>query len=162
MCIRDSLVRVRDSNSTLIETDSTLGPGLSSPTMQPEDDTKYAVLAAQQTRLLAVDGEKRTYKELASGPVMTAPSMDSFGWVWTSDPEGVVAYDSSNGKTVRMKLDMKPNTSVTSVRVSPDGARLAFTLTDADGERLQVSGIQRTKTDLSLIHIWTLPTSDLV
>ena len=143
----DLLVRVRDSNSTLIETDSTLGPGLSSPTMQPEDDTKYAVLAAQQTRLLAVDGEKRTYKELASGPVMTAPSMDSFGWVWTSDPEGVVAYDSSNGKTVRMKLDMKPNTSVTSVRVSPDGARLAFTLTDADGERLQVSGIQRTKTD---------------
>lgn len=143
----DLLVRANESGNRLVDVQSTLGPGLSSPAMQPGSDVVYAVLAAQKTRLLSVDGSTGSFRELQTGPVMTAPSMDGFGWVWTSDADGVVAYDSESGKSARMDLDLKPNSTVTSVRVSPDGARLAFTLTDAEGERLLVSGIQRSKSD---------------
>ncbi len=81
---------------------------------------------------------------------LTRPSMDNFGWTWVASESGgeavvhAVAYDESlEPSRAEVSADWLASRSITSLRISQDGARAAMILDD-DGERgLYVAGVIR-------------------
>jgi hypothetical protein len=77
----------------------------------------------------------------SSGPLV-APSVDRFGWAWTSDGTTVVAAKAgAAGGTIR--ADWLTGRTVRSLEVAADGARVAIVSDAADGVRVDVAGVTR-------------------
>ncbi|MDM7853988.1 LpqB family beta-propeller domain-containing protein [Cellulomonas alba] len=77
----------------------------------------------------------------ASGPLV-APSVDRFGWAWTSNGTDVVAAR-AGAAPVTIRADWLAGRTVRSLRVAADGARVAIVSHGADGVRVDVAGVTR-------------------
>lgn len=78
-------------------------------------------------------------------PGLIAPSMDEDGYVWTvpaASPNQIRVFD-AQGKASDLAPALPAGSSIVSLRVSRDGARVAMYLSTDAGPRLIVSGIVR-------------------
>lgn len=92
-------------------------------------------------RLVRVTGKEPAM--LLSGTKLVAPSIDRFGTVWTADVGGPIVVVTPGGDHHDLAAPWLDGREVVSVRVSPEGARVAV-VSRADGATsVQVAGIQR-------------------
>ncbi|ACZ31527.1 hypothetical protein Xcel_2512 [Xylanimonas cellulosilytica DSM 15894] len=94
-----------------------------------------------ETRLVRVTGEEPT--ELIEGLRLVAPSIDPNGAVWTGDTGGPLVVVTPAGDAVSLDVPWLEDRTVASVRVSPEGARVAVVSSGADGTSVHVAGILR-------------------
>lgn len=81
---------------------------------------------------------------LLQGPNLAAPSVDRFGWVWTASGGTVSAVD-GHDPDVSLTPKWLADRTVTAVRVSRDGTRIAVVSTaqDGSGVSIDVAGVAR-------------------
>lgn len=81
---------------------------------------------------------------LLQSPNLAAPSVDRFGWVWTASGGTVSAVD-GHDPDVSLTPKWLADRTVTAVRVSRDGTRIAVVSTaqDGSGVSIDVAGIAR-------------------
>ncbi|MGP5396988.1 LpqB family beta-propeller domain-containing protein [Arthrobacter rhombi] len=97
------------------------------PAMSPADN-RFAFLNGKRTQLFTVD-ESGVAHEATSGQNLLRPSIDVHGWTWTVGNDGrtrVRATPSDtkkDGPSRQVNAGWMSNADVTSLRVSPDGAR---------------------------------------
>ncbi|GAA1990597.1 LpqB family beta-propeller domain-containing protein [Isoptericola halotolerans] len=109
----------------------------------PDDGT--IVVRDGADRLVRVSDEERS--ELLVGESLVAPSVDRFGVVWTADGAGLrVAL--STGGTVTVGADWLRNQTVRSLRVSPEGARIALVTDGPDGTEVWSAAVERDADDV--------------
>ncbi|RKW71643.1 LpqB family beta-propeller domain-containing protein [Galactobacter caseinivorans] len=142
----DEVVRYEDGALRQVEGGDKVGTALSDPTMSPVQEA-YAVLTggSRQLKLLTQDASVRT---LFKGTQLVAPSYDSHSWVWTAQAvpgSPVLAVRAAGGSPVRLEGAWLGKGTVTGLRVSADGTRLAVTVKRSDGDHLLIAGIQRDK-----------------
>jgi hypothetical protein len=80
---------------------------------------------------------------LFAGENVLAPTADVYGFIWSGEQNGTIVAIDSGGHVVTVSAAWLDNRRVESIRVSPDGARIAVVTRDTDGTRLQVAGIIR-------------------
>ncbi|MET1034889.1 MAG: LpqB family beta-propeller domain-containing protein [Arthrobacter sp.] len=117
------------------------------PAMAPGGN-RYAFLNRDRTRLFTVD-ETGDARSALRGSTLLAPSIDIHGWTWTVDPtEGthvhaVPADQDRDGQPREVAAAWMDDATVTSLRISRDGAR-AVVVARVDGEAgVYVSGVIR-------------------
>lgn len=82
---------------------------------------------------------------IVSGGQLAAPSVDRLDWVWTARAtvgSGVLAVG-PQGQVVALTADWLAGRTVTAVRVSRDGARVAVVSVGATGTTVDVAGVVR-------------------
>jgi hypothetical protein len=84
-------------------------------------------------------------KALLQTPARVAPSVDRFGWIWTAT--GAAAAGTVSATDGHNPVDLSPKwlagRTVTGLRVSRDGTRLAVISSGSDGVSIDVAGIVR-------------------
>lgn len=73
------------------------------------------------------------------------PSVDPFGYVWTyatADPENILATAPEQG-SVELPADWLDGAEPVSVRLSPDGTRIAALVPEGDDSAVRVAGVER-------------------
>lgn len=140
----DVVVRYEEGGVRPVEGGTKVGSQLAHPTMSPVQEA-YAVLSGRhrELKLLTQDARVRT---LYQGKDLVAPSYDSHSWVWTAQAvpgSPVLAVRAAGGAPVRLDGAWLGQGSVTGLRVSADGTRLALTVKRSDGDHLLIAGIQR-------------------
>ena len=84
------------------------------------------------------------------GENVLAPSVDIYGYVWTGEELGGIVAIDSNGGNHPVSAAWLDNRRIESIRVSPDGARIAVVTRDTDGTRLQVAGVIRNEAEVPI------------
>ncbi|QAY68867.1 LpqB family beta-propeller domain-containing protein [Xylanimonas protaetiae] len=92
-------------------------------------------------RLVRVTGQSPS--ELLTGTWLLPPSIDRVGTVWTGDRGGPLVVVTPAGDRFALDVDWLEGRTVTSVRVSPEGARVAVVSSGEGGSTVQVAGIVR-------------------
>lgn len=93
------------------------------------------------TRLVRVTGADAPVQLLA-GEGLLAPSTDRFGSVWSGDARRIQVVLAS-GRVVELTAPWLAGRAVESVRVSPEGARVAVVSRGPGGSQAHVAGIMR-------------------
>ena len=110
------------------------------------DVSRIAALSSHRAKLVGIDAAKGTWRELASGVALVAPSYDSFGWVYTGETSNrgtIEVYNPSSGGHVTLSAGWMSGSTVQKLAVSRDGSRLVV-VTEAGGlTEISVAGIQR-------------------
>ncbi|GAA4721001.1 LpqB family beta-propeller domain-containing protein [Isoptericola chiayiensis] len=84
---------------------------------------------------------------LLRGDDLLAPSVDRFGTVWTAvDGRTWVALES--GESFALDVEWLADAQVRSLRVSPEGARIAVVADGADGPEVWVAAVERDADDV--------------
>jgi hypothetical protein len=104
-------------------------------------DGSTVVVRDGEDRLVRVTGDEPT--ELLAGPGLLAPSIDRDGTVWSGEPGGPLTVVTSTGDRHSLAVPWLEGRTVTSVRVSPEGARVAVVSTGVSGTAVQVAGVVR-------------------
>ncbi|HIW99712.1 MAG TPA: GerMN domain-containing protein [Candidatus Nesterenkonia stercoripullorum] len=119
------------------------------PAMPDEAADVYAFLDGEGSDLYHV-GPDLGVSLSFSGEDLVRPSMDNFGWTWTasnaSDEATVHAlpYDESLPRNeVQVSVDWLEGRSITSLRISQDGARAAVVVDDGGERTLYMTGVIR-------------------
>jgi len=121
-----------------------LGASPRSPALAPSGDAVVA-LSADGSELRAASGGN-TAVTLLRGTGLLAPSFDPRSWVWTGrSVQGapLQAVRAGGGDTVSLDEPWLRGLTLTSVRASLDGTRLAITAREGQRELLLVTGIRR-------------------
>lgn len=80
--------------------------------------------------------------ELLSGIDLVAPSVDRFGAVWSGEGDSLLVVLPS-GRTEALRVDWLEGRTVESIRVSPEGARIAIVSGGGGGRQVHVAGVLR-------------------
>jgi len=100
------------------------------------------VMLSHGKQLVTVPTASAGPQVLFSAAHLVAPSVDRFGWSWTSDGTRIVAAKvGSDPATVR--ADWLAGRTIRSVRVAADGARVAIVSDGVDGVHVDVAGVTR-------------------
>ncbi|WP_372697914.1 LpqB family beta-propeller domain-containing protein [Arthrobacter sp. JSM 101049] len=117
------------------------------PAMAPSDN-RYAFLNGKRTRMITVD-ESGVARVAVTGKNLLQPSIDVHGWTWTVGNDGrtriraTPADTEKDGPSRLVNAGWMAQAKVTSLRVSPDGAR-ALVVATIDGDAgVYVTGIIR-------------------
>lgn len=148
------------------------------PTMNTDADT-FAFLNGEGDTM-HIANQNGGLDLLATGNDLTAPSMDTANWVWTvSHPEDsdddsedsesedqdsqILAAPATIGNTEvrQISADWLDSETISSLKVSPDGARAAIVVGSGEDAELQVAGIVRDSsgTPMALSQPTTVDTS---
>lgn len=92
-----------------------------------------------------------------TGTGLVGPSMDRHGWIWTADasnPGVFTALTTSGGTAVTLEAPWLAGSTVDSIAVSRDGARMAVLSRSGGIQALEVSGVVRATdgTPLTLVE----------
>src|SRR5690606_25160312 len=96
-------------------------------------------------RLVRLGEEGRS--ELLAGPELVPPSVDRFGTVWTA-VGGDLRVALPTGGVVPVEAEWLADLSVRSLRVAPEGARIALVTDGPDGPEVWVAAIERDAEDV--------------
>jgi hypothetical protein len=112
-----------------------------------ENKTTAAVLAGDGRVDAVVQGEKPIV--LDRRPALTAPSIDSFSYVWSAQSASArsISAFALDGTQHSIKTGLPRDAGIISMSVSRDGARLLLYLSTSRGPRLAVAGIIRDRTN---------------
>ncbi|MBM6621020.1 GerMN domain-containing protein [Micrococcaceae bacterium RIT802] len=117
------------------------------PAMAPADN-RYAFLNGDRTKMVTVN-EAGVARVAVTGENLLRPSIDIHGWTWTVGNDGrtrvrVTPSDTGkDGASRQVNSGWMGNAQVTSLRVSPDGAR-ALVVATVDGKPgVYITGIIR-------------------
>jgi hypothetical protein len=105
----------------------------------PSDDP--VVVRVGTSTLVRVTGPEAPV-ELMSGIDLAPPSVDRFGAVWSGEGSSILVALPS-GRTEPVAADWLEGRTVESVRVSPEGARIAVVSGGSGGRQVHVAGIVR-------------------
>lgn len=125
--------------------DSLVGSEPSDPAMN-RDTTEFAALTQDQTSLVTFSTSGPDPVERFTGTALTAPSVDSDGWVWSGDQSGeirAVELAQSDGEPVTVEADWLDSRTVTSLKISRGGTRALMVVADGDSSQVLVSGVRR-------------------
>lgn len=109
------------------------------------DGEVWVVLDGRQ-RLVLLPPEAGPPEVVLTGRDLLPPSIDRFGWVWTGerDSDGALTAVASDGRVVTVDAALLADSTISSFRVSRDGARIAVAAVDADGRTaIHVASIVR-------------------
>lgn len=84
---------------------------------------------------------------LLSGDDVLPPSVDRFDTVWTA-VDGSLWVAVPSGETFELEVEWLASTPVRSLRVSPEGARVAVVVQGSDGPEVWVAAIERDADDV--------------
>ncbi|MBU4214628.1 MAG: hypothetical protein KJ792_08240 [Actinobacteria bacterium] len=146
MLAGDSLVQLTNGALTPVAGIATLaGLGARAPAVDLAGNVRVALSGTGSLVRLPTSGPDAVV--LASGGNLAAPSVDRFDWVWTARQlpgEGLTAVGSA-GQVVRLAVDWLAGRTVTALRVSRDGTRVAVVSVGDSGTSIDVAGIVRDK-----------------
>ncbi|GAB2465526.1 LpqB family beta-propeller domain-containing protein [Xylanimonas ulmi] len=91
-------------------------------------------------RLVRVTGDPTA---LLQGTTLLAPSVDRFGAVWSGEPTGPIQVVLPSGGVYPVAAPWLDGRTVTSLAVSPEGARVALVSVGQGGTQVQVAGVVR-------------------
>ncbi|WP_417218901.1 LpqB family beta-propeller domain-containing protein [Arthrobacter sp.] len=117
------------------------------PAMAPADN-RFAFLNGDRTKMITVN-ESGAARVAATGTDLLPPSIDIHGWTWTVGDNGrtriraTPADRDKNGPSRQVNSGWMGNADVTSLRVSPDGARALVIATVNGKPGVYVTGIIR-------------------
>jgi hypothetical protein len=139
----DRLYRVEDGR--LVEHDLTIDLSGTDPTaLAVSPGTTPIVVRNGDDQIVNVSlDEGDGPVPLLEGPELAAPSVDKFGNVWTSGGSGELRVSTSALDEVTVEPEWLKGRKVTSVSVSPEGARIAVVSETPSGRQVQVAGIVR-------------------
>ncbi|MBU4335272.1 MAG: hypothetical protein KJ548_01750 [Actinobacteria bacterium] len=142
----DSLVQLADGALTPVPGVASLaGLGVRAPAVDLAGDVRVALSGTGTLVRLPTSGSDAVV--LVSGDVLAAPSVDRFDWVWTareSQGDGLLAVG-PQGQVVQLAADWLAGRTVTALRVSRDGTRVAVVSAGSSGTSVDVAGIVRDK-----------------
>lgn len=106
------------------------------------------VLLAGTRQLVNVRGEAVS-EPWVEGRRLVAPSVDRFGWVWTTPElsDGTLVATRSVVESVAVQAEWLEGREVRSVSVSRDGARVVIVSVGAEGVSVDVAGVMRDELD---------------
>jgi hypothetical protein len=134
-----------------------VGLGGSAATLDRSQSTA-AVLAASGVYLVTASGVKL----VDSRPGLIAPSIDTFGYVWSVPSTDAAAIHAvgPDGVVHQITSDIPPGATIVSLDVSHDGTRVLAYLATTSGPQLVVAGIiRRAGVPASLGDLLQLPVS---
>lgn len=112
------------------------------------DGTALACLGDTGRSLYFFSGGKGQY--LVKNKKMTAPSFDSFGWLWVAESDGAVrAYNAAStnekerSKGIEIPVSWRSGMTFSSLRISHDGARVVVVGTRDGTAAVVMSGVVR-------------------
>jgi Lipoprotein LpqB beta-propeller domain/Sporulation and spore germination len=111
------------------------------------DDDGPVVVRDGDDRIVRVTGDDAP-AVLLQGSTLIAPSVDRFGAVWSGVAGGALQAVVPSGDTYPIAADWLRGRTVRSVRVSPEGARIAVVSAGAGGTQVHVAGILRDAQDV--------------
>jgi hypothetical protein len=100
------------------------------------------VMLSGGTALVTAPAGTTPAQTLLSAPQLLTPSVDRFGWAWTSDGTNLLAAHVGQ-PPVSVRADWLANRVVRSVRVAADGARVAVVSAGNDGVEIDVAVVTR-------------------
>lgn len=118
-----------------------LPAGSRDPARDEAGDVRVVVDGAGDLVTIPASGEERA--TLLQGGDLVAPSVDRFGWVWTSRGPGGLIAASTQGDPVAVAADWLDGRTVLSVRMARDGTRLAVVSRGTDGVSVDVCAVVR-------------------
>ncbi len=120
-----------------------VGASPSAPARSTDGEVRVAL--ADASTLVTVPGDDGEQRTLLSGTDLAAPSVDRYGWVWTSRSSIAGRLDAvrPDGTAVEVSGDWLAGRAVQAVRVSRDGSRVAIVSSGSDGPTLDVAGVVR-------------------
>ncbi|MFI6426521.1 LpqB family beta-propeller domain-containing protein [Promicromonospora sp. NPDC050880] len=117
------------------------------------DPTAFAVSPAGSP-IVVRDGTDRIVSlgdegavEMFEGGDLAAPSVDTFGYVWTSGGTGALRVRDEETDEFSLKPDWLAGRKVISVSVAPEGSRVAVVSEAPSGTQVHVAGIVRDEAD---------------
>lgn len=124
--------------------------GLGATALATDDDAKLVVLRSGKTAILTAPTPTAAAATLITGTDLIAPSIDRFGWVWTSDRAAGARLRAVTvaGTQVEIAADWLDGRTVESVRVAHDGARIAVVSSLAGESRIDVAAVIRDDSDV--------------
>ncbi|WP_188667530.1 LpqB family beta-propeller domain-containing protein [Tersicoccus solisilvae] len=111
------------------------------------DQRRFAYLSSDRRRLLSTstDGTRGT---VFTGTALTRPSFDPFDWLWTADGSGAGLVHTApaarpGGGVNEVSAPWLRGRTITSLRLSRDGARALIVTVDDGKSSLWLSGVRR-------------------
>ncbi|PZR51534.1 hypothetical protein DNL40_15945 [Xylanimonas oleitrophica] len=142
LAVRDGrLWRVEGRSLTAAEDLDVDLSGLDPTALATGPQTDPVVVRDGTARIVRVSGGRQTV--LLEGPDLVAPSVDRYRAVWSGVPGGALQVVLPSGSRYPVTAPWLEDRTVTSLRVSPDGARLAVVTSGTSGTSVQVAGIVR-------------------
>jgi hypothetical protein len=114
--------------------------GLHPTALALSPDGQRVVVRDGADRIVRVTGDQEV---LLKGTDVVAPSLDRYGTTWTASRGKPLEAVLASGGVYKVSAPWLEGRIVMSVRVSPDGARLAVVSQGAAGQAVQVAGILR-------------------
>ena len=145
--VDQTLYYVKGKSISRVAIDDISGYDPRDPAMSPLGN-RYAFLDGTFTRLFTVDDQGHS-RIVATGSALVRPSIDASGWTWTADHTGktrilAVPEDTAlNGKVRPIAADWLNDSSVSSIRISRDGARALIVSSKRGVSTVSISGILR-------------------
>ncbi len=115
--------------------------GLDPQQIAVSQDGTVVVVRDGLGRLVRVTDEDRP--TLLSGTMLVPPSIDRTGAVWSADVGGPIVVVPPSADPKALDVPWLEGREIVSVRVSPEGARVAVVSQGDDGTSVQVAGIRR-------------------
>lgn len=144
MLSADALVQLEGGTlAPVVGVGSLAGLDASSPAVDTTGAVRVALSGGDTLVRLPANGAGAV--PIVSGGQLAAPSVDRLDWVWTARATagaGVLAVG-PQGQVVTLTADWLAGRTVTAVRVSRDGARVAVVSVGATGTTVDVAGVVR-------------------
>ncbi|WP_052209802.1 LpqB family beta-propeller domain-containing protein [Kocuria sp. ZOR0020] len=122
-----------------------VGSDPSDPAMN-RDTNEFAALTQNQSELVTFSTFQPEPAERFTGTGLTAPSVDTDGWVWSGDQSGqirAVEIAQPDADPVTVDADWLDGRTVTSLKISRDGTRALLVVADGDSSQILISGVRR-------------------
>ncbi len=117
--------------------------GLDARSPASNADGSIRVMLSGPSTLTTMPTTEAGARTLWSGSGLAAPSVDRFGWVWTTTSAGGLVAVPVDGEPVPVAADWLDGRSVRAVRVARDGVRVAVVSAGADGVQVDVAAVTR-------------------
>ena len=104
-------------------------------------DGNQVVILDGESQLRRITDEQPTL--LIEGTRLVAPSIDRFNATWTADADGPIMVVTGGNELYELSVPWLAGRSVTSIRVSPGGERVAVVSVGLDGAVVHVAAVLR-------------------